>query len=74
MLYITNGGNANPPLPQHSWDSPQLRAAARDSRSTSSSGRSQETITRLRILAELLVAGFNRCESDAGLRNQCARV
>jgi PAS domain S-box-containing protein len=32
--------------------------------------RSQETNTRLRILAELLVAGFGQCDSGASLRIQ----
>ncbi|OUS97720.1 PAS and ANTAR domain-containing protein [Rhodococcus sp. NCIMB 12038] len=32
--------------------------------------RSQETNTRLRILAELLVAGFGQCDSGASLRTQ----
>jgi PAS domain S-box-containing protein len=32
--------------------------------------RSQETNTRLRILAELLVAGFGQCDTGASLRTQ----
>nr|WP_271213051.1 PAS and ANTAR domain-containing protein [Rhodococcus wratislaviensis]GLK39983.1 putative transcription antitermination regulator [Rhodococcus wratislaviensis] len=32
--------------------------------------RSQQTNTRLRILAEQIVAGFGQCESGAGLRTQ----
>ncbi|MFV9454460.1 PAS and ANTAR domain-containing protein [Rhodococcus sp. NM-2] len=32
--------------------------------------RSQETNTRLRILAELIIAGFGQCETGTGLRTQ----
>ncbi|WP_020476869.1 MULTISPECIES: PAS and ANTAR domain-containing protein [unclassified Rhodococcus (in: high G+C Gram-positive bacteria)] len=36
--------------------------------------RSQETNTRLRILAERIVAGFSQCETGAGLRTQFDRL